>query len=113
MEIIWETVDRLGRIVALSNAGWIHICSRHEDMVGHQQDIRTALELADEVVRDAKYAHRQVHYLRRPPSLRWLRVVVQYRPSEPADWRGTVITAHFLSIRPRNEVLLWPLPSPS
>lgn len=107
--MIWETTDRLGRLVVVTEAGWVHICSRHGDMVDHLLDIRLAIERADEIVRDHKYAHRQVHYWRRPP----FRVVVHYRPHEQSEWHGTVITAHFLNIRPRNEVYLWPLPSPS
>ena len=81
-------------------------------MVDYQQDVREAIEFADEVVRDATYDRREIHYRRRTSAPRWLRVVVQYRPTEPTGWLGVVITAHFLNIRPGNEVQLWPFPTP-
>lgn len=111
--VIWETTDRFGRSVALTKSGWDHIVSRHGDMVAYQQEIQDAITFADEVVRNATYAHREIHYQRRRSAPRWLRVVVQYRPAKPAGWVGSVITAHFLNIRPRNEVLLWSLPGPN
>jgi hypothetical protein len=108
--VIWETVDRLGRAVALTDEGWAHIRARHGDMVQHQGAIREAIERADEIMRDMTYSHRQVHYRRRPTRPSWLRVVIQYRPIEPSGWSGVVITAHFTNRRPE-ESLLWPSPS--
>lgn len=112
MAVFGETTDRLGRKVVLTHSGWDHIVSRHGDMVEHQQQIMEAIEFADEVVRDATYDHREIHYRRRRSSPRWLRVIVHYHPGEPAGWIGRVVTAHFLNTRPRNEVLLWPFQSP-
>jgi hypothetical protein len=110
--VTWETVDRLGRQVVLTDDGWKHICERHGDMVEHQWAIREALERADEIARDLTHDHRQVHYRQRSTPPRWFRVVVHYQPIEPSGWAGTVITAHLTNRRPK-EARVWPLPSQS
>lgn len=112
MAVIWETTDRLGRTVALTDEGWAHIIARHGDLTDFQHEIKESVDFADELVRDATYAHREIHYRRRLFAPQWLRVVVHYHPTEPSGWVGSVVTAHLLNIRPRNEVRLWPVESP-
>jgi hypothetical protein len=34
--VIWETVDRLGRPVVLTDEGWAHIVDRHKDLLDLQ-----------------------------------------------------------------------------
>jgi hypothetical protein len=95
----------------LTDEGWAHILNRHADLAEYLYDIREAIELANEVRRDATYDHRDIHYRHRGAGSRSLRVVVQYQPLEPSGWVGHVITAHFLSSqRSRKEALLWPIP---
>jgi hypothetical protein len=106
--VIWETVDRLGRTVALTDAAWSHIRARHRDLSEAQDEIREAIALADEVFRDRTYRHRDIHYRRYGSGRLWLRVVVNYRPIELHGWTGHIITAHFTGKRSKSEVLLWP-----
>lgn len=53
-------------------------------MTEYRWVIRDAIENADEIARDMKHGHRQVHYRRRPILPRWFRIVVHYRPIEPS-----------------------------
>ena len=108
MGILWETVDRLGRPVVLTDEGWLHVISRHDDLIDGEDDVRQAVASADEVFRDRLYPHRDIHYRSTRSARRWLRVVVHYRPSASHGWTGKVITAHIASHRPRSEVLQWP-----
>ena len=78
MANIWETVDRLGRPVVLTDTGWSHIRARHGEMLAHLWAIREAIEHADEITQDMTYNHRRVHYRRRSNSPYWLRAIVQY-----------------------------------
>jgi hypothetical protein len=106
--ILWKTVDRLGRPVVLTDEGWTHILSRHEDMVAYGRDVRLAVEFADEITIDARYQRRNVHYLRasggRPP----MRVVVNYQPEARSEWIGVVITAFRSERKKTGERHLWP-----
>jgi hypothetical protein len=112
MAVIWETVDRVGRKVGLTDERWGHILDRHGDMAGYRWAIRDAIELADEIARDMKHDHRQVHYRRRSMPPRWVRVAVHYRPIEPPGWAGFVVPAHLTNRRPK-ETRVWPLPNQS
>lgn len=106
--IIWETTDRLGRQVVLTDQGWEHILFQHENMANLRDRIRDAVAFADEIVRDRDYAHREIHHRKRDSSLSWIRVIVHYRPRESSDWIGEVITAHVTSRRDPREAPQWP-----
>lgn len=113
MAVIWETVDRLGRPVAMNEAGWSHIRENHQELGRGRfelvpSDIRAAVEDADEVRRGRQYSRRAIHFRQtRYEGLR-LRVVVNYRPSERAGWVGDVITAFVTDRQYKNEVQPWP-----
>jgi hypothetical protein len=62
MAVIWETTDRLGRLVVLTDDGWAHIVSRHGELATLSQEIRDAIAKADEVARDRSLSRRNVHY---------------------------------------------------
>lgn len=109
MGVIWETTDRLGQPVKLTDEGWEHILDEHSDFRMDQQDLHDVITVADEIVRDRFYPHRQIHYRRYKSGRLWLRVVVQYRPSEQYGWVGAIITAHAIRNRKKDEVILWPL----
>lgn len=108
MAVIWETIDRLGRAVMLTDEGWAHILDHHGDMVEFQGEIRQAIEFADEVSIDGRYRRRNVHYLKsaggRPP----IRVVVNYSPSAPSGSTGRVVTAFRSERKTVGERLIWP-----
>lgn len=108
MAIIWETVDRLGRSVALTDAAWVHAVLEHDYMAGRIHEVRDAVTFADEVVHDKSFAHREIHYRDKGSGRRWLRVVVHYRPRDPAGWSGEVVTAHIVSQRSPRELPIWP-----
>lgn len=108
MAILWETVDRLGRPVVLTDEGWQHILAEHEELREHQDAIRQAVALAAEVRRDATYRRRAIHYRPSGRGRLQLRVVVQYRPIEPSGWAGEVITAYLTAREYANEERLWP-----
>ena len=108
MAVIWETVDRLGRLIALDDAAWTHVVLEYEYMANRVQEVRDALTFADEVVHDKTFAHREIHYRDKGSGSRWLRVVVHYRPRNPAGWMGEVVTAHIVSHRSPRELPVWP-----
>ena len=106
--VIWETTGRLGRRVVLTDAGWAHVLDQRIEFAGLEEEVRQAVESADEIRHDAKYAHRDLHYRETGPGLRRLRVVVHYRPSEAFGWVGEVITAYFTARRSKKEAPRWP-----
>lgn len=108
MAVIWEAIDRLGRPVVLTEAGWAHILDRHKDMVPHLLSIRDAISHADEVTVDAVYSRRNVHYLRSTPTTIAIRVAVNYKPAEPSGWAGEIITALRSERKKQGERRLWP-----
>ena len=113
MAVIWETVDRLGRQVVLTENQWAHVVFEHDYMVHRIHEVQYAVAFADEVARDRSYAHRDIHYWQRGSGALCLRVVVHYRPRDPSGWTGEVRTAHFITRKPRGEALLWPSKSTS
>lgn len=92
--VIWETTDRLGRPVVLTEEGWEHVVAQHQDMMGRQDEIRQAIEFADEVRGDARFPRRDVHYAKSDLGPLSIRVVVRNHPDEPTGWIGEVVTAH-------------------
>jgi len=107
--VIWRVADRVGRPVALTEDGWLHIVERHDDLAGREDDVRAAVERPDLVRRDAVYVRRENHYRRFRPEDPWLKVVVNYRPRpEPTGWAGEVVTAYETTQLPPKEEPLWP-----
>lgn len=108
MEIIWETVDRLGRNVVLTTDAWDHIVDEHKDMVEFQDAVRIAVERAEEVRADALRPRRDVHYAESGIGSLLIKVVVRYHPDERAGWLGEVVTAYFTRKMKREERPKWP-----
>ena len=108
MAVIWETTDRLGRIVRLTDEGWAHVLAGHRDMVPFLAAMRVAVEEADEVFRDGRYPQRDVHYLRSDGQRPSLKVVGKYRPTAPSGWTGEVITAFRSRRKGKGERRIWP-----
>jgi hypothetical protein len=108
LAVIWEATDRLGRLVVLTDAGWAHILERHGELAARGDEIREAIERAEEIRQDPGYSHRHLHFRRGDPASRRMCVVVHYRPHEPSGWVGEVITAFRTARRRNEEVLLWP-----
>ncbi len=105
---IWETVDRFGRAVSLSEERWNHIVAARGRQGPSLDAIREAIETAAEITFDADYAHRECFYSNRSLGAS-LKVVVQYRPVPPQGaWAGTVITAHPARAVKRRETRRWP-----
>ncbi len=105
----WQTRDRLGREVILTEARLAHIRDGHPDMASRIADARATVDPPERVNRDATRPHREVSYRRTSSGRHWLRVVVHYRPVPPqGTWAGTVITAHFVKAVPTKEAPLWP-----
>jgi hypothetical protein len=108
LAVIWETTDRLGRLVVLTTEHWEHVVAEHNELAGYEEEVRLAVAYADEVRRDREFAHRDVHYRHTGIGSLWLRVVVHYRPAEPSGWAGEVITSFLTSRQSQREVLRWP-----
>jgi hypothetical protein len=106
--ILWETVDRLGRPVVMTDAAWEHIRAEHQDRLPQLDEIRDAVALADEVRRDRGFGRRAVHYRRVGATRLRLRVIVNYRPAARSGWMGEVVTAFFTERSYPSEVVLWP-----
>lgn len=77
-------------------------------MIDFEEEVRVAIELADEVTVDGQFQLRNVHYLRpvgaRPP----IRVVANYLPAPPDIWVGEVITAFRSERKNKGEQTIWP-----
>lgn len=113
MAVIWETVDRLGRSVSMSDDAWRHILDGHDEvrqgrLMMVPADVRLAVEHADEIRRDRFFSRRAIHYRRTEFGELRHRVVVNYRPSERSGWVGEVITAFLTARRYQDEVQIWP-----
>jgi len=105
---IWQTVDRDGRTVTLTEADWAHILDEHREMVGRDPDIHRTVERPNFVTRDATHAHGENSYLRVAPGPLYLKVVVRYRPVPPqGTWAGRIITA-YPTKQVKGEQHLWP-----
>lgn len=64
MATIWRTVDRAGRGVSLTDAGWNHIVVERKGNAPSPAEIRAAVEAPDFVNADADHDHRENHYRR-------------------------------------------------
>jgi len=107
--VIWRATDRADRPVALTEAGWVHIVERHDDLVDRRDDVRATVERPERVRQDAAYARRENHYRRFHPDGPWLKVVVNYRPvPDPPGWAGEVVTAYETHQLASKEEPLWP-----
>ena len=84
--------------IHLSYERWYHIVENHDDMVSSFHDVLDAVEKPDFVARGS---HGALKAVRNMGKKRWM--VVVYRESSKED--GFVITAYFLSKRPRGEVV--------
>lgn len=90
---IWRVRDRLGREVALTEGGWAHILDGHDELVDRVDDVRAAVEQADFIDHDARYAPREVHSRPVPPQ---------------GTWAGTVVTAYVVGKPKPGEKSRWP-----
>lgn len=108
MAAIWETVDRFGRSVSLSESRWDHIVAARSPHLLSPDAIRGIIEFPAEITLDADYAHRECFYSDRTFGL-GLKVVVQFRPVSPqGTWVGAVITAYPSKAIKRTETRRWP-----
>ena len=87
--------------IRLSYERWYHIVENHDDLVSHFHEILDAIEGPDFVARGSHGALKAVKNMGKQ---RWM--VVVYRESSRQE--GFVITAYFLSKRPKGEVVWRP-----
>ncbi len=109
MASIWETRDRFGRIVRLTEEGWDHIVSDRRGATPTPDDVRGAVEAPTRVTADADFAQRECSYQSLGAGRRTLKVVVHFRPVPPqGTWVGVVVTAFYVTSDKRREVQRWP-----
>ncbi len=108
MAVLWETVDRLGRTVRMTDSAWEHILHRHQEFHPELSQIEDAIAHADEVRRDRDFVRRAVHYRDIGRGRARLRVVVNYLPDEHLGWIGDIITAYVSDRVYKKEDSLWP-----
>jgi hypothetical protein len=109
MATLWESVDRFGRVVRLTEEGWSHIVTDRKRATPSIGEVRAAVEAPTRVTVDAKFAQRECYYRGQDQSRLFLKVVVHYRPVPPqGTWEGTIITAFFVGSVPRREAHRWP-----
>ena len=111
MAEVWRTRDRLGREVALTDAGWNHIVAERKGAPPAPAEIRSAVESPDLVTADPTFPRRENHYRSRRMGRggRFLKVVVRYQPVPPdGTWAGEVITAYSARRVKPGEEQLWP-----
>lgn len=93
MVIVFETLDRSGRVVYLSKERWLHI-QEHVEMRGRLEDIKTTLESPLKITplaSDATINYYYRYYKQRVSRARYLRVIVKY-----LNGRGFIVTAYFV-----------------
>lgn len=107
--MIWQTRERLGREVALTEAGVAHMLVKHPEMLPRLDEIRAAVEDPTFSTRPAGYPHRECLYRNLPATRLRTKVVVNYRPVPPqGTWAGEVITAHRTARVGPEEDQIWP-----
>ena len=87
-----------GVTVRLTDERWIHIVENHDDMAGHYEDVLSALENPDCIIRGSKGTLKAARALGKH---KWLTVI--YREVSKKD--GFVITAYFLDKKPKGEII--------
>ena len=87
--------------IRLSYERWYHIVENHDDLVSSFHDVLYAIENPDFVARGS---HGALKAAKNMGKKRWM--VAVYRESSKQD--GFVITAYFLSKRPKGEVVWRP-----
>jgi hypothetical protein len=87
--------------IRLSYERWYHIVENHDDLASTFHEVLDTIEKPDHIVRGSRSALKAVRNMGRK---KWL--VVVYREVSRRD--GFVITAYFLSKRPKGEVIWRP-----
>ena len=87
--------------VRLSYERWYHIVENHDDMAGYFHDVLNAIEQPDFVARGSRGTLKAARSMGQK---RWM--VVVYRETSTRD--GFVVTAYFISKRPKGEVVWRP-----
>jgi hypothetical protein len=110
---VLQCQDRWGRPIALSEDRWLnHIIRRHGELWQSLSRIEQAVAQADVVNRDASRDDRELYYrhgiLREPYRHLYLKVVVEFVPSEDGGIIGNDITAFPARIIKVSEVQRWP-----
>jgi hypothetical protein len=82
--------------------------AEHDELAGHQIEVRQAIELAQESRGDLDFGHRDIHYRHTGRGAFRLRVIVHFRPTESGGWVGEVVTAFLSRRRAREEQIKWP-----
>lgn len=91
--------SRNGVPIRLSYERWYHIVENHDDLVGYFHEVLDAIENPDFV---ARASHGALKAVKSMGKKRWM--VAVYRELSKRD--GFVITAYFLSKRPKGD-LVW------
>lgn len=110
MAVLWRVVDRLGRAVVLTEAGWGHIMERHgHAMADRAWSVRDAVRRADWINRDADRADRECHYRQTEPNRPMLKIVIEFGiDRSTGTLGGVVITAYPTESEKPREVRRWP-----
>lgn len=96
-----SVTSKNGIDIRLTAERWVHIVENHDDMAGRYEDVLTALETPDYVIKGYEDA---LIALRHTTEEKFIAVV--YKETGGND--GFIITAYFSSkIKPEREVVVW------
>jgi hypothetical protein len=105
MAIVAQWVDYRGRVVELTDDGWVHIVEGHAEMADRVADIGVTVQSPMLVVRDRRVRRAESLY-GSPAGRLHVVVVVNYRP-RVGGLIGEIWTAH-LTARIQEGDQLWP-----
>ncbi|MFC1682483.1 PBECR2 nuclease fold domain-containing protein [Nanoarchaeota archaeon] len=93
MNIVFETIDKSGRKIRLTQKQWEHITITHHKLSNYLSEIKQTIENPIKITyQESGGLRKYFNYLKhRNHSDKYLRVIVKYLNGE-----GFVLTAHFM-----------------
>ena len=94
MNIIFEVIDKTGRILRMTDYNWRHIVKRHPEVASQKEKIIETLEKPDKITdslddEEVKYYYK--FYKNLPSPYKFMRVITKY-----LNGNGFIISSHFV-----------------
>jgi hypothetical protein len=100
-----RAVDARGYAVTCSGEYWdTHVLIRHDDLIGHEDDAKRAIEKRDFIYTSASEPDRVIYYGRMTGRRPEIKVVVVFN----SENIGVVLSVSACSRRPSGETPIWP-----
>lgn len=94
MHIIFEVIDKTGRILRMTDYNWYHIVKKHPEVASQKEKIIETLEKPDKITNslddeEVKYYYK--FYKNLPSPYKFMRVIAKYLNGD-----GFIISSHFV-----------------